>query len=66
MMQSLTKMRQNLETTDKEDINKLFAVAEAYPELKSSETFVKLQHVIQDTEENIAASRHIYNSNTDI
>ena len=77
MMQSLTKMRQNLETTDKEDIsevmiqekklfNKLFAVAEAYPDLKSSETFVKLQNVIQDTEENIAASRHVYNSNTDI
>lgn len=38
-------------------------VAEAYPELKSSENFGKLQSAISDTEEHLQAARRLYNSN---
>lgn len=41
----------------------LFAVAEAYPELKASENFRQLQDEISDTETKVAASRQFYNSN---
>lgn len=39
----------------------LFAVAEAYPELKASENFQQLQAEITDTEDKIQASRRFYN-----
>lgn len=38
-------------------------VAEAYPELKSSENFIMLQKAIIDVEEHLQASRRVYNSN---
>ncbi len=38
-------------------------VAEAYPELRSSENFGKLQLAIADTEEHLQAARRLYNSN---
>jgi LemA protein len=41
----------------------LFAVAEAYPELKASENFKELQTELSDTESKIAYSRQFYNSN---
>lgn len=41
----------------------LFAVAEAYPELKASENFKELQQELSDTETKIAASRQFYNAN---
>ena len=40
----------------------LFAVAEAYPDLKAQEGFVKLQGELSDTESKIAYSRQFYNS----
>src|SRR3972149_1837508 len=40
----------------------LFAVAEAYPELKAPEGFVKLQSELSDTEDKVAYSRQFYNS----
>lgn len=40
----------------------LFAVAEAYPELKAQEGFTKLQSELSDTEDKIAYSRQFYNS----
>jgi LemA protein len=40
----------------------LFAVAEAYPELKAQEGFVKLQSELSDTEDKVAYSRQFYNS----
>lgn len=44
-------------------LKSLFAVAEAYPDLKASENFQKLQEELSDTETKIAASRQFYNTN---
>lgn len=41
---------------------KLFAVAENYPELRSSDVFVELQRGIRDAEEHLQAARRLYNS----
>ncbi len=41
----------------------LFAVAEAYPELKASDNFKQLQQELSDTETKVAASRQFYNAN---
>lgn len=42
-------------------LRQLFAVAEAYPELRASENFASLQADLADTENKIAVSRQIYN-----
>lgn len=42
-------------------LRQLFAVAEAYPELRASENFQSLQDDLADTENKIAVSRQIYN-----
>mgnify|MGYP000181448068 FL=1 len=39
----------------------LFAVAEAYPQLKSNENFAQLQAELTDTEDKVQASRRFYN-----
>jgi LemA protein len=44
-------------------LKSLFAVAEAYPNLKASENFKGLQDEISDTETKVAASRQFYNTN---
>jgi LemA protein len=41
---------------------KLIAVAEAYPELKASQSFLALQEELTDTEDKIAAARRYYNA----
>jgi LemA protein len=41
----------------------LFAVAEAYPELKANTNFLELQKELSDTENKIQASRRFYNGN---
>ena len=43
-------------------LGKLFAVAEAYPELRASENFLRLQDELTDTEDKIAAARRYYNA----
>jgi len=43
-------------------LKSLFAVAEAYPELKAQESFGSLQSELSDTEDKIAYSRQFYNS----
>lgn len=42
-------------------LRQLFAVAEAYPQLRASENFQQLQAELSDTENKIAVSRQIYN-----
>src|SRR3990172_13250798 len=42
-------------------LKSLFAVAEAYPQLRASENFQKLQDEITDTEDKIQAARRFYN-----
>ena len=44
-------------------LGRLFAVAEAYPELKASQNFLELQGTLNQLESEIAASRRVYNSN---
>jgi len=41
----------------------LFAVAEAYPELKANTNFLSLQTELSDTENKIQAARRFYNGN---
>ena len=42
-------------------IGRLFAVAEAYPQLRASENFQQLQGELTETEQKIAISRQVYN-----
>lgn len=42
-------------------LKSLFAVAEAYPQLRASENFQQLQAYLVDTEDKIQASRRFYN-----
>jgi len=44
-------------------LGKLFAVAEAYPELKANQNFLQLQTELSDTENKIQAARRFYNGN---
>jgi LemA protein len=44
-------------------LRQLFAVAEAYPDLKASASFLDLQRQLADTEDRIAAARRFYNGN---
>jgi LemA protein len=43
--------------------NRLFAVAENYPQLRSAEVFRELQAGIRDAEEHLQSARRLYNSN---
>ena len=42
-------------------IGRLFAVAEAYPQLRATENFQQLQAQLAEAEQNIAVSRQVYN-----
>lgn len=44
-------------------LKSIFAVAEAYPELKANTNFLELQRELSDTENKIQASRRFFNSN---
>ncbi|MDO4741902.1 MAG: LemA family protein [Candidatus Saccharibacteria bacterium] len=43
-------------------LSKIFAIAEAYPELKANENFKTLQTQLQDVEDKIQAARRFYNT----
>lgn len=55
----LNAVKQQLDTLS----GRIFAVAEDYPELRSSEAFVELQRGIRDAEEHLQAARRLYNTN---
>lgn len=42
-------------------LKSVFAVAEAYPDLKANQNFIELQQELVDTEDKIQASRRFYN-----
>src|SRR5919108_5299741 len=42
-------------------LGRLFAVAEAYPQLRATENFQQLQGELDETEDKIAVSRQLYN-----
>lgn len=44
-------------------LKKLFAVVEAYPQLKADSNFLALQQELSNTEDRIAAARRFYNAN---
>ena len=44
-------------------LKSLFAVAEAYPDLKANQNFLALQNELSDTENKIQAARRFYNGN---
>jgi LemA protein len=44
-------------------LKSLFAVSEAYPELKASQNFLELQRELRDTEDKVQAARRFYNAN---
>ena len=43
-------------------MGRIFAIAEAYPELKANTNFQKLQEQLQDVEDKIQAARRFYNA----
>lgn len=44
-------------------LKSLFALSEAYPDLKANQNFLSLQSELSDTEDKIQASRRFYNGN---
>ncbi len=44
-------------------LKSIFAIAEAYPELKANQNFLSLQNELADTENKIQAARRFYNTN---
>jgi len=44
-------------------LRSLFAVSEAYPDLKANQNFLELQRELTDTEDKIGYARQFYNSN---
>ena len=44
-------------------LKSLFAVAEAYPDLKANQNFLELQRELEDTENKIQSARRFYNTN---
>jgi LemA protein len=51
------------ETTLAASLKSVFAIAEAYPELKANQNFLDLQNQLTDTEDKIQAARRFYNGN---
>ncbi len=60
--QSMTEKGQT-ENMLTQSLKSIFAIAEAYPDLKASANFAKLQDELTDTEDKIQASRRFYNGN---
>jgi len=74
VLTKITTMRKHLTTTDSSEklqdiehqskgvLNKLLAVVENYPDLKSSDTVMKLMDTIKEVEEEISRQRYTYNN----
>ena len=43
-------------------LNKLFALSEAYPDLKANENFISLQADLKETEDKVSYARQFYNN----
>jgi len=51
------------EATLSASLKSVFAIAEAYPDLKANQNFLSLQGELTDTEDKIQAARRFYNGN---
>ena len=68
------KLRAGLGTEEKAEVSRrmdaaaqqLNVVAEAYPELRSSENYKQLQVAISETEDHLQGARRVYNSNVSV
>lgn len=58
---STTAERSAVENELTKTIGTIFAVAEAYPELKANDEFLKLQHTLVEIEDQIQYARRYYN-----
>jgi LemA protein len=71
LLTNLVKLRKGMSIDEKSEASqqmdevsgKINVMAEAYPELKSSENFKQLQLAITEVEEHLQAARRIYNMN---
>ena len=71
LFSKLIELRHGMSITEMNDAQqqmdtlsgRLFAVAENYPELRSSDVFVELQRGIRDAEEHLQAALRLYNAN---
>lgn len=63
MQAGTTEEKAQAENMLSSTLKSLFAVAEAYPELKANQNFLELQRELSDTENKIQASRRFYNGN---
>jgi len=73
-LESVTRARSQLQTAKgpqaaaeannmlTQALRSLFAVAEAYPDLKANQNFLELQEALADTENKIAYARNYYNA----
>src|SRR5919201_1391851 len=57
----LVRLRNRSENALTAALGRLFAVAEAYPQLRATENFQQLQAQLADVEQNIAVARQVYN-----
>ena len=55
------QLRGPVETELTSNIQRLLALAEAYPDLKANQNFLALQNELTDTEDKIQAARRFYN-----
>lgn len=62
-MDSANGINEELSTSSKVTtaLNKLFAVAESYPDLKANENFLSLQKDLRETEDKLSYARSFYN-----
>lgn len=71
LLSGLVKLRKGMDINEKTEANQkmdelqaqLTVIAEAYPQLQSSENFKQLQDSIVDAEDHLQAARRIYNMN---
>jgi LemA protein len=63
MQAGSTQAKAQAENMLSDTLKSLFAVAEAYPDLKANQNFLELQRELSDTENKIQASRRFYNGN---
>jgi LemA protein len=61
-MQISDKQKIELDNKISGILDRIFMVAEQYPDLKASESFLKLQAALNDIEEQIQAARRAYNA----
>lgn len=61
--QGPTKEHAQAENMLSEALKSIFAISEAYPDLKANTNFLELQRELSDTENKIQAARRFYNTN---